>query len=128
MSGEKIDLYARLLKYILRLNELKENKKIDNFRIDSLWKYGISGDLPILLVKIRDSNEIEILEEILKDMKKTTLIIDLASAPGGVDMLAAKKYGVNLIHALALPSKTAPESAGIIIAESIINTLEEVLS
>ena len=31
-----------------------------------LWKYGISGDLPIILVKIKDINEAYIIKEILK--------------------------------------------------------------
>lgn len=69
-----------------------------------------------------------ITESILKDMRSSSLIVDLASAPGGVDIVAAKKYGVNVIHALSLPAKTAPESAGIIIAESIINIIKEEIS
>jgi len=66
-----------------------------------------------------------ITEDILKNISKSTLIIDLASAPGGVDIVAAKKYEINIIHALSLPAKTAPESAGVIIAESILNIIEE---
>lgn len=66
-----------------------------------------------------------ITENILKNMPKSTLIIDLASAPGGVDIVAAKKYNTNIIHALSLPAKTAYESAGIIMAESIINIINE---
>ena len=31
-----------------------------------LWKYGISGDLPIILVKVKDVNDIDIIKEILK--------------------------------------------------------------
>lgn len=67
-------------------------------------------------------------EEIIQNMPKSTLIIDLASAPGGFDMVAAKKYGVEIIHALALPSKIAPASAGEIIADSIINIITEELT
>ena len=66
-----------------------------------------------------------ITEEIIKEMPKSTLFVDLASAPGGVDILAAKKYGLNVIHALGLPGKTAPDSAGMIIAESILNIIKE---
>ena len=69
-----------------------------------------------------------ITEDILKNISKSTLIVDLASAPGGVDIVAAKKYGANVIHALSLPAKTAPESAGMIIAESIVNIIEEEIS
>ena len=66
-----------------------------------------------------------ITEDIIKLLPKSTLIVDLASAPGGVDLIAAKKYGTNVIHALALPSKTAPISAGEYISESIINIITE---
>ena len=31
-----------------------------------LWKYGISGDIPIVLLKIRGVNDIYVLEEMLK--------------------------------------------------------------
>ena len=68
-----------------------------------------------------------ITEDIIKNISKTTMIVDLASAPGGIDMIAAKKYDINVIRALALPGKTAPETAGEIIAESIINTVKEEL-
>ncbi len=51
------------------------------------------------------------------------LIIDLASAPGGVDKGAAEKAGVRVITALSLPGRVAPDSAGEIIAETIENIL-----
>ncbi len=47
------------------------------------------------------------------------LIIDLASMPGGVDDDAASHFGVRVIHALSLPGKTAPESAGGYIADAV---------
>lgn len=42
-------------------------------------------------------------DEILANVKKDALIIDLASKPGGVDFEAAKAYGVKVIWALSLP-------------------------
>jgi dipicolinate synthase subunit A len=53
------------------------------------------------------------------------LLVDLASPPGGFDIVAAKKYGIDIIRALSLPAKTAPKTAGSIIAESILNIIEE---
>ncbi len=55
---------------------------------------------------------------VLQDLSKDCLIIDLASAPGGVDMAAAGKLGIKSIWATALPGKCAPESAGIILGET----------
>lgn len=42
-------------------------------------------------------------EEILKQIRKDTLVIDLASKPGGVDFEAAKQLGIRVIWALSLP-------------------------
>ncbi len=65
VDGEKIDLYVRLLKYILRLNPFKKNKKVEDMQIDSLWKHGISGDNPIILVKIKNIEDIYVVEEMI---------------------------------------------------------------
>lgn len=57
--------------------------------------------------------------------RKDTLIIDLASKPGGVDFEAAKQLGLNVIWALSLPGRVAPVTAGHIIKDTIINMLAE---
>ncbi len=49
------------------------------------------------------------------------IIIDLASANGGTDFDAAKKYGIKTLHALALPGKFSPESSAKITADTIIS-------
>ena len=58
-------------------------------------------------------------------MHPDTLIIDLASRPGGVDFESAKKAGLNVIWALSLPGKNAPVSAGHILCDTICNILCE---
>ena len=63
-------------------------------------------------------------ESILKKMSPDTLIIDLTSAPGGVDAEAAEKLGIKTVRALSLPGKTAPISAGKIISEGIFGILQ----
>lgn len=63
--------------------------------------------------------------ESLQQLSSESLIIDLASAPGGVDVTAAKELGVPLIWATALPGKCAPESAGIIVGQTLHAILEE---
>lgn len=64
-------------------------------------------------------------EEILREMSTDTLIIDLASSPGGVDVNAAALHGIRVIWALSLPGKYAPVTAGEIIAESVLSHLRE---
>jgi len=60
-------------------------------------------------------------------LDKKAFIIDLASAPGGVDVCAAKELGSNVLWATSLPGKYAPESAGAIIADCITRILKEEL-
>ena len=64
-------------------------------------------------------------EEALKIIGKGTLIIDLASKPGGVDIKAADKMGMSVIWALSLPGKVAPVTSGRIIADTILGYLEK---
>lgn len=63
--------------------------------------------------------------EQLECMDPKVLCLDLASRPGGVDFEAAKKLDLNVIWALGLPAETAPETAGRIIKETVLNILRE---
>ena len=63
--------------------------------------------------------------EELGDLRPDCLIIDLASKPGGVDFAAAEELGLTAIHALALPGKVAPATAGAIIKDTICHMLHE---
>ncbi len=58
-------------------------------------------------------------------LKKDCLIIDLASKTGIDDLELAKNAGVRVIWALSLPGKTAPVTAGEIIASTIHNIISE---
>ncbi len=62
--------------------------------------------------------------EVLLNMEKKTLLIDLASAPGGVDAEVARGLGVSVIWALSLPGKYAPVTAGEIIADTVLSLLK----
>lgn len=61
----------------------------------------------------------------LKLVNKDTLIIDLASNPGGVDLVVAKQIGINVIWALSLPTKVAPRSAAKYLKDAIDRIIEE---
>lgn len=60
-------------------------------------------------------------QEILEKVKKETLIIELATLPGGIDRKAASKHGIKVVEALALPGKIAPETVAQYIYNVIIN-------
>lgn len=60
-------------------------------------------------------------ETLLTRVRLDCLIIDLASKPGGIDQLCARRLGLKTIWALSLPGKTAPYTAAQIIAETVEN-------
>lgn len=64
-------------------------------------------------------------DALLEKTDPNALIVDLASAPGGVDYEAAGRRGIRAVAALGLPGRVAPESAGIAIAETVLHWLEE---
>ena len=50
-------------------------------------------------------------------------LIDLASSPGGIDASQCLKHNLSFLHARGLPGKTAPVTAGQLIAQTVIRTL-----
>ncbi len=64
-------------------------------------------------------------ERELSLVRKGVLIMELASAPYGVDTEAAKRIGVRVCIAQALPGKITPKSAGQIIYQTIKEITEE---
>ncbi len=84
LKGTDIEKYQKLLSYIIFNNPLKKfdlNSLPERIYSQSkLWKYGISGDIPILLVKIEDLNDIYVIQDILKAyefFKSKNIRIDL---------------------------------------------------
>ena len=57
--------------------------------------------------------------EVLARLRPESLIVDLASRPGGTDFEAARRLGHRAIHALSLPAACAPESAGEAVAQTV---------
>ena len=70
IKGTQIRNYQKIISYILFSNPNKKNtlSKLTKRKYEQseLWKYGISGDLPIILVKIKDLNDAYIIKEVLK--------------------------------------------------------------
>ena len=62
----------------------------------------------------------------LENADNGLLMIELASSPGGIDVCAARELSSNVVWASSLPGKYAPESAGYLIAECVIDKLMEV--
>lgn len=84
------------------------NKKIDMFDI-------IINTVPVLILN----------KERLELLNKNTLLIDVASAPGGIDFEVARQLNIKTIWALGIPGKIAPISSAEYIKETIYNTIKE---
>lgn len=64
-------------------------------------------------------------EALLRHTDKNTLLIDLASLPGGIDFESARALGLDAFRALSVPGKCAPKAAGEIIKKTVISIIEE---
>lgn len=58
-------------------------------------------------------------------LPENALILDLASRPGGTDFAAARELGLRAEHALSLPARCAPETAGALVAHTVETILQE---
>ena len=70
LKGKDISNFQKMLSYIIfknpaRIVNLKNALNIQ-YKQSNLWKYGISGDLPIILVKIKNANDTYVVKEVLK--------------------------------------------------------------
>lgn len=90
----------------IELNDL--NKRLGEFEI-------IVNTIPSVVLD--ESN--------LDYVNKDTLLIDLASNPGGIDRKVAKDKKLKLIWALSLPGKVAPITSAEYIKETLMNILKE---
>ncbi len=68
--SEEIELYNKIINEI-NIGSVTRNKYL--YEINSnilkqkdLWKFGVSGDIPIILVKIKNPNEIEMISRLIK--------------------------------------------------------------
>lgn len=70
IKGTQIRNYQKILSYIIFSNPSKkiilEKLPKRKYEQSKLWKYGISGDIPIILVKIKNINESYVVQELLK--------------------------------------------------------------
>ena len=61
----------------------------------------------------------------LREIREDCVVVDLASAPGGVDLQEAKRLSRQVIQAPGLPGKAAPRTAAAAIRDSVYHILEE---
>ncbi len=68
IKGKDMDVYQTILSYLIFDNPVKNNIKLGYkiYQQKDLWKYGISGDFPIITVTIKYVNDIYVIRQILK--------------------------------------------------------------
>lgn len=114
--GAKVTVVARRKASLARAIEMGCSTVL----IDSLAEIVIGADLivntvPALIVD----------KQIITKLSAQTIIIDLASAPGGTDFEAAKEHNIKAILAPGLPGLVAPKTAGAILATTIPKLIAE---
>ena len=103
---------------IFARNELQRNEAIKKgCNAESLTKLPCLINNFDLVINTVPSQIID--EDTLKNMRKDSKIMELASAPYGLDFNKAREYGVDVIKAFGLPGKYTPKTAGEIIGKRI---------
>ena len=78
-----------------------KSKTIDNFKNDAKNYQIIINTIPSLIIN----------ESILNSLNPSTLIMDLASLPGGVDFKKSNEKNIKTLHYLGIPGKISSKSA-----------------
>ena len=91
-------------------------KRYFPLQYDEIEQYGEKFDIILNTVPYKVLNQTE-----LDSFRKDVLIIELASAPGGIDLEYANKLGIKIIAAPGIPGKEMPKSAAKYMKEVIDN-------
>ena len=63
-------------------------------------------------------------DSFISKLKKGCLMLEIASAPYGIDFESARKHGVRVMKLPSLPGRISPKSAGEAIAETLLCTVK----
>ena len=70
---EDIELYNKLISEIINgsatRTKFENNINLNKLKQKDLWKFGISGDLPIILARVKNVNEMELVNKLVKAME-----------------------------------------------------------
>lgn len=114
--GADVTVFAR------NLNDIKDavNRGLKAFSFNEMSREANSFDAVINTVPAR-----VICKEIINNLRKDCVLIEIASAPFGIDFDAAKERGINTIKAGSLPGRICPKTAGEIICNSVLSFIRE---
>lgn len=109
--GAKVAVSARSKKDLARIKEMG----LEPIDIKTLPESVSDCDILINTVPA-----LVVTKETIKQLPSHSIIIDIATRPGGTDFDYAKKRGIRAILSKSLPGIVAPKTAGKILAEVII--------
>lgn len=112
--GAKVKVGARKSEHIARITEMG----MEPFYLEHLEEEVKDVDICINTIPVKI-----ITAKVIAGMPSQTLIIDLASKPGGTDFPYAEKRGIKALLAPGLPGIVAPKTAGRILSNVLYQLL-----
>ncbi|KKI92619.1 dipicolinate synthase subunit A [Bacillus sp. SA1-12] len=116
--GAKVKVGARDTAHLARITEMG----LTPFSLEQL-----KNEVKDIDVCINTIPHLIITAQIISNMPAHTLIVDLASKPGGTDFRYAEKRGIKALLAPGLPGIVAPKTAGQIVANVLTQLLNDLL-
>jgi dipicolinate synthase subunit A len=114
--GARVRVGAKRSEHLARIHEMG----MTPFHISDLPRQVTDAD-----IIFNTAPTLVLTDKILAQVPQNTLIIDLASKPGGTDFQYAEKRGIKAILAPGLPGIVAPKTAGQIIANTLVRLIAE---
>jgi dipicolinate synthase subunit A len=114
--GANVKVGARRSEHLARITEMG----LTPFHVDDLENEIESTDVCINTIPMPIVSA-----KVISKMPTHTLIVDLASKPGGTDFRYAEKRGIKALLAPGLPGIVAPKTAGKIVANVLSSLLSE---
>lgn len=114
--GAKVKVGARKSEHLARITEMA----LEPFHLNNVVAEVRDVDILINTIPMMVVNA-----TVISKMPAHTLIIDLASKPGGTDFRYAEKRGIKALLAPGLPGIVAPRTAGQILANVLSQLLQD---
>ncbi|MED4202569.1 dipicolinic acid synthetase subunit A [Neobacillus mesonae] len=114
--GAKVKVGARKSEHLARITEMG----LEPFSLSNIQKEVMATDILINTVPQQIVSA-----GVIAKLPPHTLIIDIASKPGGTDFRYAEKRGIKALLAPSLPGIVAPKTAGQILADVLTQLLQE---
>ncbi|MBR5188274.1 MAG: NAD(P)-binding domain-containing protein [Clostridia bacterium] len=115
-AGAKITVFARK-------EQARNEAHILGYTAKPISELSECADLYSLIVNTVPARIFD--KDILLRIRKDALLMELASAPYGLDFKEAEDWGIRAMLASGLPGKYFPETAGYAVTETVLNVLRE---